>query len=222
MGAATAVRERPILFSGPMIKAILSGQKTVTRRVIKPQPPEGSEIATINEAEGWWEVAALPGFGGCMPNVSRGAIACPYGEAGDRLWVRETFRVTGASGYGGVTNAVSIEYRAGGAKIFPATWEQYDKAAGNTEGWRPSIVLPRWASRITLEVVSVRIERVQDITPQDAAAEGFDLHSWSERGVLSRDALMGFRDLWDKLNGPRGFGWDSNPFVWVISFRRIE
>jgi hypothetical protein len=179
------VKERPILFSGPMVRAILDGQKTQTRRIVKPQPSiEGQE-----------------------PHLVR----CPYGVPGDRLWVRETW------GEGGMT-------KPGDPASYAADWPD----AGAIRKWRPSIHMPRWASRIDLEVTAVRVERLQAITEEDARAEGA-AHRIARGGDLS-GALEGetpiqhvahFRDLWDSINGERT-PWASNPWVWVVSFKRVR
>ena len=201
MSTATAVKERPILFSGEMVRAILSGQKTVTRRVIKP-------IAGMSDFDddGWPVYEDAYGDWHRQP--------CPYGEAGDRLWVRETWRRPNVNADTPVKEGQTVVYRA--------TSNFHD---GFGEPWRPSIFMRRWMSRITLEVVSVRAERVQEITEEDAVAEGFAYEAfpskWPGREYQIQ-ARGGFRSLWDKLNAKRGFAWDANPYVWRVEFRRLE
>lgn len=178
--------DRPIIFNAAMIRAILEGRKTVTRRVIKPQPIEwmvGSGCnAFCGEDEKW--------------------RLCPYGKIGQRLWVRETQ-----------------------AKNYPAVY-MADVSPGFYPSylWRPSIHMPREASRITLEVTGVRVERVQDITEADAEAEGFPIPEDKRKCYADRDdtARAWFKELWNDINAARGFGWDANPFVWVVEFRRVQ
>lgn len=192
------MKERPILFSGPMIRALLAGTKTQTRRAVKPQ----AAILTDEMAR------AL----GVRPPAQRNApvIQCPHGQPGDRLWVRETY-----APYDGQAMAerdtTMLFYRAD------------DETKHDTDGrWRPSVHMPRWASRILLEVTGVRVERLQDISEADAQAEG-----WTRRPEVSTDpqvhsdaARDWFMDLWESINGPDS--WAANPWVWVVEFRRIR
>jgi len=182
---ATAVSvpiERPVLFSGPMVRAILEGRKSQTRRVVKPQPPHGikSVYAPITRDPGNWQGVASDDLIGWYGR-------CPYGIPGDRLWVRETFQ----RARGG------FQYRADGITT--------------PRAWKPSIFMPRTASRITLEVTGVRVERLQDISEKDARAEGVD---------AAPCFCIPYRRLWDSLNAKRGFGWEKNPWVWCISFSK--
>lgn len=192
------VKERPILFSGPMVRAILDGRKTQTRRVVKPQPI-------------WVYDCSVPVLTtDADPNA---AIRCPYGVPGDRLWVRETFGRQWRHGF---------IYRADVETPIPAG------------GWEPSIHMPRCASRIMLEVTRVCVERLQNISEADAQAEGIqvlplqsvdDPSAWRQSGPgahQARNARESFRLLWDSINSKRGFGWDVNPWVWVIEFRRVD
>ena len=130
---------------------------------------------------------------------------CPYGVPGDRLWVRETFYSNGMC-----KNTMSCHYRATYNGLFtPDTvpWK-----------WTPSIFMPRWASRITLEITGVRVERVQDISEEDARAEGIPDEYRAGHRIYYRPR---FKTLWDSINAKRGFGWDSNPWVWVVEFKRV-
>lgn len=189
--------ERPILFRGAMVRAILVGRKRQTRRVMRPQPP-------VDTAEMRRGVTGLfVGFGrnGRETCVER---YCPYGVVGDRLWVRETWlhdcphcddRRCG--------NADHVYYRAteNDPSIFPK--------------WEPSIHMPRWASRIRLTITSVRAQRLQWSGGADALWEGVEpLFGETSGGAFVR--------LWDSINAKRGFGWLTNPWVWVIGFRRLE
>ncbi len=188
------MKERPILFSAPMVRALLSGTKTQTRRVMKlvQVRPDGMSDAQL--------AAALR--------------LCPYGVPGDRLWVREAHGYVSEDKFGPVWD--SIIYRA-------------DDNAGWSGKWRPSIHMPRAASRITLEVTGVRVERLQEISEADAIAEGIEPGAvpgwWSLYGRdanddMDRSPRVAYRSLWESINGPGS--WDSNPFVWVVEFKRLE
>ena len=189
------MKERPILFSGPMVRVILDGRKTMTRMVVKPQPTVDHGLV--------FEGIALGKFGA----VSDSVIACPYGTIGDRLWVRETWATTEQAGVH--PSDAEILYRA-----TDPDWETWD-------GWRwsPSIFMPRWASRLTLRIMSVSVERVQDITEADAKAEGVVPVPGTEGN--SHSYRWPFCLLWDSINAGRGFGWDANPWVWVIGFEVV-
>lgn len=200
------MKERPIIFSDPMIRAILAGHKTQTRRVIKPQPTEEST------SPGWY---VWRGQNGWRPHDL--TSHCPYGILGDHLWVRETwatislYDVMRPSQLG---QTVDLFWRADGVQ----TRCNHVKPGK----WRPSIHMPRWASRIMLEVMGVRVERLQDISMHDALAEG--VGEMREHGGHFQDGsyLVGsFRHLWGQINLKRGFSWDHNPWVFVISFRTV-
>jgi hypothetical protein len=194
--------DRPIIFSGEMVRAILADRKTQTRRVIKPQFNHkfGSGVPHGYDRFGVHVDIALiephPMFGGWA------YLFCPYGKAGDRLWVRETWGVLGTS----------VCYRAYGE------FTQDDRDLGYTCKWRPSIFMFRDLSRITLEIVSIQAERLQDISEQDAIAEGIEQKEPNH--VVG--ARYRFGQLWNSINRKRGFGWEVNPWVWVIEFKRIE
>lgn len=215
------MRERPILFSGPMVRALLAGTKTQTRRVapirelnILSQP--GDMVA--------WSVSFLKAIKGVLSSHSGGRFSelqarsiiasqfCPYGQPGDRLWVRECWTHN---------KVVPIEHRPPGDYIYRADLNE----AGVTRWaatWKPSIHMPRWASRLTLEITGVRVERLQEINETDAAAEG--VATWAP-GALSPEGQSAdpsdqFRWLWQSINGPES--WDANPWVWVVEFKRLE
>lgn len=190
------MRELPILFSGPMVKAILDGQKTMTRRVVK------APVALLDQVR-------------IDPSDTSGRQLlkpCPFGVPGDRLWVRETWTSHSTCG----SNPI-VHYAADGEM------RTIDVPAGTEltfkDGNRPSIFMPRWASRLTLEVTAVRVERLHKISPEDAEQEGCAGRTEMYGAQGCRDV---FRGLWDSLNAKRGFGWAENPWVWVVSFRRIK
>lgn len=206
---AEAVRERPILFSGPMVRAILDGSKMQTRRVVRGRALEWLAPDMFTP-----EYVADPGN-----------RLSPYGYAGDRLWVRETWCPVDDREYDGerwVDYRATPRYEAS----HPAGWDAAPEDAEALK-WRPSIHMPRWASRLTLRVTDVRIERIQDITELDAEAEGLTKRGkcwnvgadWTGDG-LDTTASGAFRMRWDELNFKRGYGWDANPRVWVVSFER--
>lgn len=184
------MKERPIIFSGEMVRAILEGRKTQTRRVVKPQPWPVETVDTERHV-----IVSHPDKLRVPP--------CPYGQPGDRLWVRETWwhpRATEA-------HIDNVAYRADGE--MPCHLVETN--------WRPSIHMPRWASRILLEVTDVRVERVQDISEADVQAEGCTGSPFGPMG----DAVL-FPRVWDSINAKRGHDWDTNPWVWVVSFRVLE
>ena len=215
-------KERPILFSGQMVRAILDGRKTQTRRIVKP----GKDIK-INALAGPYTVVGYTGgFAAemCLHWDTDAFLSlCPYGNPGDRLWVRERHAIWEREAW--------IE---GGVTITPPERGVYywaDQGAMHQVGrWSPSIHMPRWASRITLEVVSVRVERLQDISEEDAMVEGVEfVHGPKdiECGYLSHDgsalldtAKRAFYYLWESINGPGS--WERNDWVWVVEFKRIQ
>jgi hypothetical protein len=204
------MKERPILFSGPMVPPVLDDTKTNTRRVVRALPDLG-------EPEQWCHM--LDKVNNIVGDYRR---YCPYGIPGDRLWVREAWNV-GVRVMDGrhATQGMRILDRI--PKHKPEECRVLFKADYTGDGWgqakwRPSIHMPRWASRILLEVVAVRVERLQEIDNQGALAEGAPDVRTVENNWDMRDC---FRALWDGLNEKRGFGWAVNPWVWVVEFRRI-
>lgn len=252
----TPINERPILFSGEMVRAIIQDRKTMTRRVSGLEDvnkdPDAWTFKKVGDL-GWMAKKRYQGrFGAYFESdkieprtISICPQVCPYGRPGDRLWVRETWRCEELeSGLDGVRFKADGSFRAientpDAADAWVLAFRpgmQGVKRVGQAakEGkWRPSIYMPRWASRITLEILNVRVERLQCISKEDARAEGMSgAWLWSKarnarhpehfvRGVLSPQ-VANFSVLWDELNGPRGFGWDANPWVWVIEFKRVE
>lgn len=225
--APKAQRSLPILFSGAMVRALIDGVKTQTRRVINPQPSQQADVfdpynGNPDHFTAWSSDGKMfldPG------NVTGTAHwRCHHGRVGDHLYVRETVRLVGRRHRGTERRSV----------LYPATC-----CPGTVKGpFIPSILMPRWASRITLEVLVVRAQKLQEITEADARAEGVrevtkdgqlkkyciydngDMSTtpWADMPRTARDA---YRALWDSLNAKRGFGWDKNPWVWVIEFKRI-
>jgi hypothetical protein len=216
------MREIPILFSTPMVQAILDGRKTMTRRVIKRGNvlPTGEWLGEIREG-GQWCTNPKPDVLWTGFKSQYGAEAyymCPYGQPGDRLWVKETWWADREIWQ----DAGTFLYKADAP--FPAPWS-------NDFKWRSSRFMPKAAARIWLEVVNVRVERLKEITQDDAVSEGMTRHirrelGWaaceSEEEFNLTQARSTFQELWDHLNAKRGYGWDENPWVWVVSFRRIE
>lgn len=237
--AGRDVKEHPIIFSGKMVRAILAGKKTQTRRVIVPQPEPAGYDPTCNG--GVWDWMAE-----CneeeVPNCCK--RLCPYGVPGDRLWVRESWGYRGCcTGGDPEGHTADVTYKADDAKrhisfrtfdkMMAAVPKQNIKHTDScdydgdwyceciTKWWhkqksKPSIHMFRWAARIFLEVVNVRVERVQDITETEAISEGV------EGGGGHPDFWVGaFRDLWDSINSKRGYGWEVNPWVWVVEFKVV-
>ena len=200
------MKESPIIFSGEMVKAILEGSKTQTRRIIKHK--DGVDDAYRRQLslqdtgrEKDWIIETKLG-----ETLERDY---PYGTQGDRLWVRETID-NGRDPKN--PQVVTPTYRADGSKVkMELAWYQGISKGKTTS----SIYMPRWASRITLEIESIRIERLQEITEEDAIAEGIFVESPSVRHIDF------FEYLWDSINFSRGYGWQTNPWVWRIQFRKI-
>jgi hypothetical protein len=214
MGGTVAVRERPIIFSAPMVRALLDGTKTQTRRVVNRVQTVGpvTEFGP-SDTRGYDWTFRCPRM--LLHDVTHEQLMkrCPFGQPGDRLWVRETHVIT---------NANEVVYRAD----YPKNAEERGMENIPPESavrWRPSIHMPRWASRITLEIVDVRVERVQDISNEDAIAEGCNggphVEGYGENNPA--DPYEEFAILWDTINGKRA-PWDSNPWVWALTVKRIE
>ena len=208
------MKEHPILFSAPMVRAILDGRKTQTRRIVKDRMPGSDKYLQLQDATHVYQDGAgdwIFWFGGpdappvtpeftlkAYPNG--GGFKCPYGRSGDRLWVKETFAPFDQEAMKSRDRSM-LFYRAD------------DESTCPTDGpWKPSIFMPRWASRIMLEVTGVRVQRLNQISDDDAMAEGApgpfdDLFTPRFR----------FEKLWESINGPDS--WEANPLVWVIEFK---
>lgn len=243
MNSETKVKQRPILFSTPMVQANLAGRKTVTRRTTgldyinslgdkvtfagcemgenmtyKPQCPSGLHVFFGNEeTDDWWQ-----------------PIKCPYGNVGDILWVRESFSKTPDFGY---------VYKASQTPTGEEYRQEYLKAGNKWAKWKPSIHMPYDACRLFLEITDIKVERLQDISEEGAKAEGLACLSKDggityKYGIPDADGLPGnddsgwhwseweanpieaFKKLWKKINGSES--WNANPWVWVVSFKRID
>lgn len=231
--------ERPILFNASMVRAILSGQKTQTRRILKPQPQmvQGKRIAP-------WEGDGVT----LMRLLEQTGKRCPYGQPGDRLWVRETWRI---GSWWDDDRSFWLDYCDGPRKerlecpdadmaerlirqtgedlrkrnVQPTNGTMYEWAPGESPlRWRPGIHMPRWASRITLEITGVRLERLRSISEADAVAEGVAKHddgkfsNYLSKSGFTFNAVSSFRSLWESINGPDS--WTQNPWVWALDFKR--
>jgi hypothetical protein len=196
------MKERPILFNAEMVRAILDGRKTQTRRIMKfvetNQPPTNPD-----------KFIATDGF----------LATCPYGIPGDRLWVRETWCAV-ADGPIGICPGIAyrVDNSIAWRDTLPDGTTVYNASKPQIWKWRPSIHMPRWASRITLEVVSVRVERVQDIGDTDALAEG--IYPITDSLSNCNGARYYFQSLWDSINAAP-HAWADNPWVWVVEFRKV-
>lgn len=233
------MKERPILFNGQMVKAILEGRKTQTRRIVKakkgadcPDYMWVDEYALKDVIE--WREQKNRWFG-CKEYRTLAFSDCPYGQIGDRLWVRETWHVEpGVTGWSMDENEPCtgwIEYKAGGSKEVTApNFESVQNCFPKGEvdwdflpyDWRPSIFMPRWASRILLEIIKIRVERLNDISVEDAKAEGFDYstHPSAIEMGYAIGAKTNFRFAWEQIYGQNA--WNKNPWVWVIEFKVIK
>lgn len=204
---ATAAKERPILFTGPMVRAIQAGLKTQTRRIHdKPRYAVGDHM-WMKET---WRPFSWTGDGAPFTIQYRADMATKV-EAGPDTDQYEDWAMR-------IWEAVSDECEKAGCEIDDEGNFKWDLDKGAPTKWRPSIFMPRWCSRITREVTSVRRERVQDISEGDAKAEGIRPDQPLIGPVRYR---AGFKDLWNSLNAKRGHGWDANDYVWVYEFRRV-
>jgi hypothetical protein len=215
------MKERPILFSAPMVRAILDGKKTQTRRLVK-NPELLSDICGGGvEPVVWWPLTAV---GEQAP--------CPYGVPGDQLWVREThaqFAVGNRTGLAPQCVAYRSTCDDDGAFDYVNNGDEVMRI--KVTKWTPAIHMPRWASRIQLEVTGVRVERLCDITIENVLAEGVEVSYPCDCDVCLRASnlcpatasatIMEFASLWDSINGKRA-SWESNPWVWAVEFRRAE
>jgi len=217
MTGCRAMAERPILFSAPMVRALLDGRKTQTRRIVKPAPVNIVPFVGRHDRP-------TGEFGLCLTHdrVINKHVRCPYGVPGDLLWVKETYRLELGAGKPSQAEGYLVHYEADGA---PNPEHEWGVRA------RPSIHMPRWASRIALRITDVRVERLSEVSAEDAFAEGirFTLErdkagggrsGWGVEGVVQGAGPQhAYSLLWEHINGPGS--WDANPWVWAVSFERV-
>jgi hypothetical protein len=219
------MKERPILFSGSMIRQILAGNKTQTRRVIKfPSGDSGINFPMAVKIDGcyewiFWSTALFNNRDFTQKAYKCGdGIKCPYGQPGDQLWVRETWWIN--------PNDITTQ-----CKDFVIYRQEYSGPKPRL-GWLSPIFMPRWACRLILEITNINVERLQDIRPRDCLAEGIedDVCLMSNEPVSKpipyeiaiKIARNRFQELWDSLNTKRGYPWSSNPWVWKIEFKVVK
>lgn len=208
-------KERPVVFSAQEVRAALEGRKTQFRRVVKLQPMDNPKTRPVKRESGWWWERIQPGF-----SFICGMGVCPFGEPGTMLWVRETW---------------AVQHALDGHKprFIPSKEARVHYAASEDRGgllWRSQIQMPRWASRITLEVTDIRVERLQDISDEDAIAEGMQrsranywcgaqhrAHAFPRQ---MKSAKAAYADLWDSAYAKTA-PWENNPWVWRVEFRRV-
>ena len=230
------MKQRPILFKSSMVRAILSGKKTQTRRIVKPHRSDDAFcLQDFNDGNGWWPYRSYDGESPFMDG-NEYPIPCPFGAVGDQLWVRETWQY-----YDWTEDGMPcIRYATGNQTMWAENadesaedqWEILSRPANynidnraSDRKWRPSIHMPRWASRITLEITSIRVERLNDISEDDALSEGaipincdHVRQTCNEIGCYGDTAKAAFRGIWESTGG----NWEANPWVWVIEFKRVE
>lgn len=200
------MKERGMIFNSEMVRAILDGRKTQTRRPIKWKQTRFTEIGEREDGSKWpWSEDAEHACDFWHP--------CPFGAVGDRIWVREAFRV-----HSRATDVATLVYKASERNSWTEQTRRVPVAVCNKpatpEKWTPSLHMPRWASRILLEITGVRVERLRSMSQDDARAEGVIAAS----GPM--EAGLAFRELWDSIYGEES--WKANPWVWVIEFKRVE
>lgn len=214
------MKERPISYKPDMVRARNAGNKTITRRALRIQPPDWDLNVFAAGQDHYFHEGSAAQPGRCWPAFGKG-VPCPYGKPGDRLWVREAWRADSA-------------YDAMPPRDIPPEAAVWYEANGRFQPvlgrYRPPMFMPRWASRGLDEITGVRVERLQDISEADAMAEGVDLvtkhayqttHSQSRQLLLSDPtARRAFERLWESINGPDS--WAANPWVWVIAFKVVK
>ncbi|EPC6143800.1 hypothetical protein ACR0WI_003269 [Klebsiella pneumoniae] len=208
----TKITERGMIFNGEMVRALLDGRKTQTRRIVKGTDGAVKFCKEWNiNGEEVFVVLGEKDHTGMDPVL--GAISCPFGAVGDRIWVREAFRV-----HSRATDVATLVYKASERNSWTEQTRRVPVAVCNKpatpEKWTPSLHMPRWASRILLEITGVRVERLRSMSQDDARAEGVIAAS----GPM--EAGLAFRELWDSIYGEES--WKANPWVWVIEFKRVE
>ncbi len=228
------MKTRPILFSGDMVRAILDGTKTQTRRIVTPQPEhrqvhewKGKRLYDGEHRLWWWKDHWWDRLLDSRAERDELAALCPCGVPGDRLYVREAWAPVDflAGGYE-LEEPQCVGYRATESARY--CWHDDGQSDAEVYGWnwsmvkwRPSIHMPKWASRIALEVTDVRVERVQDISGPDARAEGVSYQAVDGRHNFH--SSVAFAKLWDSINGKRpGCSWEANPWVWAVSYKVVK
>lgn len=223
------MKERPIIFNSDMVRAVLDGRKTQTRRVMRVQP-ESNQYGLLHITDstkrsdiGKYHWAESNATG---PHTRSALFSCPFGTVGNRLWVREAYRV-----HSRATDVATLVYKASEQQSWTQQThrvpiEKCNKPAV-VDKWTPSIHMPRWASRIALEITGVRVDRMYDISEADARAEGveqlrggFWRHyqpGWTQHQLSARGSFV---TLWKSIYGEDS--WQANPWVWVIEFKRVE
>lgn len=233
------MKERPILYSGPMVRANLEGRKTQTRRVMKPQPPDGCEYV-INGANSHALCRSIENSNLWVPPTPRSVdhrLQCPYGKPGDRLWVKEEHYRFGhweqVPGVKTKTGRMKWRFVADTNEVLFDAPQSFRKGRHHhdpfTPHWHKRLArfMAKSICRLWNDIESVRVERLQEIKAGDAWAEGVPIECCAPLGVKSAggqgicpDYVGGYRSLWESINGPGS--WESNPWVWVITFRRVQ
>lgn len=248
------MKERGMIFNGEMVRAILDGRKTQTRRIMKVQPSEDftpMNMALETDYKARWYTPGVVDKDGYLQPVSKEVFgvsnenegySCPFGAVGDRIWVREAFRV-----HSRATDVATLVYKASERNSWTEQTHRVPVAVCNKpatpEKWTPSLHMPRWASRILLEITDVRVEQLNAISEEDAQSEGVHTEVWDQtvvaRNYAVRDEFFqfwsddmphyvemnqlyrsSFRSLWESIYGEES--WKANSWVWVISFKRVE
>lgn len=221
MPAIEGVKERPILYSAPMVKALLSGAKTQTRRVVRAPidfvGPGGCNGPYRDDPTCWGYADEYGDYHTLMPDGESSCdnsccIPCPHGRPGERLWVRESWQKSGL-GWGNDLPVGKIHYRATDDGEWKPYWGK----------WKPSIHMPRWASRLVLEITEVRVERIQSISDADILAEG--IAEYAAALKLQGGPRLAWIHLWEAINGKRDggrYGWHRNPWAWALTFRVLD
>ena len=218
--------ERPIIMSGNHLGLILDGTKTQTRRVISLDEPIGNDVS-LYLSKGYLSAIHPKNFRGWFYVCDKKGkkVKCPYGQVGDRLWVRENF-IYGGGDYDNRTcyiryavDNVEVKYKIPDGYSWDKTCKWCYTKLDGSHPVRPSIHMPRWASRILLEITDIRVERLQEMTLGDVKAEGMTTR---EGQNIVYGLFDNFQALWDSLNAKRGYSWETNPWVWCLSFRRLE